>query len=205
MLTTRMLTTRMLRKRILRTRMLNKRPLGLMTPPYQPSLLRLLHSAMALLVPLAWFSGLLVYSLHDGRWGRLAWSPGGDWIDIHGMVGVLLWPPALLFALYALSLGRWRLNRPANAAGLLGLALAVGSGKLMNEDWLRSGQLEHFVDSLHLTAWLVVAVVLIWHVAAVLVRGGTALAASMFHLQLRVNDTPRHWPAQVGRWFRRTA
>jgi hypothetical protein len=186
-------------------RMVTKWRPGLMTPPYQPSLLRLLHGAMALLVPLAWLSGLLVYSLHDGRWGRLAWSPGGDWIDIHGTVGVLLWPPALVFVLYALSLGRWRLNRPANAAALLGLALAVVSGKLMAEDWLRSGQLEHVVYGLHLTAWLVVAVVLIWHAAAVLVRGGTALAASMLQVQLRANDTPKHWPAQVGRWFRRTA
>ena len=83
--------------------------------PYQPSLLRLLHGATALLVPLAWLTGLQVYQAHDGRFGRLPVSLPGGWIDIHGTVGVLLGPVALLFALYALTLGRPRLRQPANA------------------------------------------------------------------------------------------
>ncbi len=33
-------------------------------------------------------------------------------------------------------------TRP-NAAVLIGLLLAISSGKLMDEDWLRSGELEH--------------------------------------------------------------
>jgi cytochrome b561 len=79
---------------------------------YQPSLLRLLHGATALLVPLAWITGLLVYSSHDGRFGRLPFTIPGEWIDIHGTVGVLLWPIALLFGLYALTAGRARLHQP---------------------------------------------------------------------------------------------
>ena len=63
-------------------------------PPYQPSLLRLLHGATALLVPLTWCTGVLVYSAEDGRWGRLPFTLPGDWIDIHGTVGVALWPIA---------------------------------------------------------------------------------------------------------------
>jgi hypothetical protein len=109
---------------------------------------------MAAVVPLAWLSGLLVYSTRDGRWGQLPWHPGGDWVDIHGTVGVVLWPLALLFGLYALTLGRARLNKAPNAVALLALALAVVSGKLMNEDWLRTGQLDHVVYNLHLLAWL---------------------------------------------------
>jgi hypothetical protein len=171
--------------------------------PYQPSLLRLLHGAMLLLVPLAWLSGFAVYSNRDGRWGRLAWVIPGDWIDIHGTLGVLLWPLALLFALYALSLGRSRLNQAANAAALLALALAGGSGKLMNEDWLRTGQLDHLVYSVHLTAWLLIAAAVTWHLAAVLRRGGQLLASSIVQLQVRANDQPRHWPTQVITWFRR--
>jgi hypothetical protein len=159
---------------------------------------------MALLVPLAWLSGLIVYANHDGRWARLGWQVPGDWIDIHGTLGVLLWPLALLFGLYSLSLGRFRLNQAANAAALLALALAVGSGKLMNEDWLRSGQLDHVVYSVHLLAWLLIAAAVLWHAAAVVRRGGTALASSMFNLQLRSNDQPRHWPAQVRGWLRRS-
>ena len=114
-----------------------------MPRPYQPSLLRLLHGATALLVPLAWLTGLLVYSRYDGRFGRLPFTLPGEWIDIRGTVGVLLWPIALLFGLYALTACRARLRLPANAIALLALGLAVGSGKLMQEDWLRDGQVHH--------------------------------------------------------------
>ena len=172
--------------------------------PYQPSLLRLLHAAMIVLVPMAWLSGFLVYSNHDGRLGSLGWPVRGDWIDIHGTLGVLLWPLALLFGLYAISIGRARPNQAANAAALLGLALAVGSGKLMSEDWLRNGQLDQLVYSLHLLAWLLIAGAVSWHLAAVLRRGGRALASSMLQLQVRANDLPGHWPSQVKTWFRRS-
>ncbi len=174
------------------------------THPYQPSQLRLLHGAMAALVPLAWLSGLLVYSTRDGRWGQLPWQPGGDWIDIHGSIGVALWPLALLFALYAITLGRARLNQAPNAVALLALSLAVVSGKLMNEDWLRTGQLHHVVYDLHLLAWLLIAITVVWHLAGVFRRGGVALARSMFRLELRGHDRPRHWPSQWSNWFQRS-
>jgi len=171
--------------------------------PYQPSLLRLLHAAVVLLVPLAWLSGVMVYSLYDGRWGRLPWQPAGDWIDLQGTLGVLLWPLAALFACYALTLGRVRLRQSANAAALLGLALAVGSGKLMSEDWLRDGDLDHVIYDLHLLAWLLIAAAVLWHGLALLRRGGSALASSMFRLEVRSHDSPVQWPAQVLRWLRR--
>jgi hypothetical protein len=173
-----------------------------MPRPYQPSLLRLLHGATALLVPLTWLTGLVVYSTHDGRLGRLPFSLPGDWIDIHGTVGVLLWPVALLFGLYALTAGRGRLRQPANALALLALALAVGSGKLMDEHWLRNGQLHHLVYSVHLLAWLLIALAVILHVGAVLQRGGLPLARSMASVQLRPGDLPRHWWAQIRRSIR---
>jgi hypothetical protein len=172
-----------------------------MARPYQPSLLRLLHGATALLVPLAWLSGLIVYSRYDGRWGVLPLPTGGDWIDIHGTIGVLLWPVALLFGLYAVSLGCRRLRRPANAVVLLGLVLAVASGKLMNEDWLRQGQLHHTAYSLHLLAWLAIAGAVLWHAGGVLGRGGLPLAFSMFSLAVRPGDQPSQWLRQVGRFF----
>lgn len=159
---------------------------------------------MAALVPLAWLSGLLVYATHDGRWGHLPWQIGGDWIDIHGTVGVVLWPLALLFALYALTLGRARLNKAPNAVALCALALAVISGKLMNEDWLRSGELDHLVYDLHVLSWLLIAITVIWHLAGVLRRGGMALARSMFRFELRNNDHPWHWPMQWKRWLQRS-
>jgi hypothetical protein len=171
-------------------------------PPYQPSLLRLLHGAVALLLPMAWLSGLIVYANHDGRWGRLPWRLSGDWIDIHGTVGVLLWPLALLFVVYACSLGRSRLARVANAAPLLALTLAVGSGKLMNEDWLRNGQLDSPVYRVHVLAWLALAVVVPLHLLGGLRRGGPALLSSMVRLRTQARDQPRHWPGQIHAFFR---
>ncbi|MEB3360963.1 MAG: cytochrome b/b6 domain-containing protein [Synechococcaceae cyanobacterium] len=176
-----------------------------MKRPYQPSLLRLLHGATALLVPLAWLTGLQVYSNFDGRLGRLPFRLPGEWIDIHGTVGVLLWPIALLFGLYAVSAGRVRLRQPANALVLLALVLAVGSGKFMDEDWLRDGQFQHLAYSVHLLAWLLMALAVSSHLSAVLRRGGLALAGSMIQLRVRANDMPRHWPSQLIRGFRRSA
>jgi uncharacterized membrane protein YhaH (DUF805 family) len=158
--------------------------------PYQPVLLRLLHGAMVVFVPLAFLSGAVVFSNHDGRWWRLPMQLAGDWIDIHGTVGVVLWPLALLFAAYACTAGRARLSRAANAAALLALLIAVGSGKLMQEDWLRNGQLDQPIYHLHLLAWLLIAAMVAWHIGSVVARGGTRLAASMFQLTLRENDRP---------------
>ncbi len=168
-----------------------------MPRPYQPSLLRLLHALTALAVFAAWSSGVEVYSRYDGRWGRLPWQWPGEWIDIHGTVGVLLLPVAVLFALYAIGPGRSRLRQPANAAALAALALALGSGKLMQEDWLREGQLHHTVYSLHLCGWLLITAMVIWHVLSLLQRGGLPLAQSMFEPGWRTQDGPGQWPKQI--------
>ncbi|MEB3259920.1 MAG: cytochrome B [Cyanobacteriota bacterium] len=174
-----------------------------MPRPYQPSLLRLLHGATAVLVVGAWLSGFLVYNRFDGRWGRLPLAWSGDWIDLHGTVAVMLWPLALVFALYAVTLGQARLRQPANLIALLALALAVGSGKLMQEDWLEDGELGHGVYAVHLVAWLTVAGAVLSHVGAVLARGGRPLAASMASLEVRPRDQPRAWWGQIRRHFSR--
>lgn len=150
-----------------------------MPRPHQPLLLQLLHGLTALLVPLAWLSGLVVYSQYDGRWGRLPFTLPGDWVDVHGSFGALLWPVALLFGVYALGPGRWRLRQWGNALPLLALALALGSGKAMQEDWLREGQLHHLAYSLHLTAWLLLALAVAVHLVTLLRRGGWPLLLSM--------------------------
>ena len=174
-----------------------------MPRPYQPSLLRVLHGATALLVCGAWATGLMVYSQFDGRWGRLPVAFQGEWIDIHGTAGVVLWPIALLFVLYALTLGRARLRQPANAVALGALVLAVGSGKLMDENWLRQGDLGQGIYTVHLLAWLAVALAVAMHVGSVLRRGGMGLARSMASLQVRVQDRPGDWLHQLRRHFTR--
>lgn len=171
------------------------------TQPYQPSLLRLLHAAVALLVPLAWLSGLVVLLNHDKRLLTIPWQLPGDWVDIHGSIGALLWPVALVFAFYGLTLGRARLRHAANTAPLLLLGLAVVSGKLMDEDWLRDGELHHLAYKLHVLAWALLAVAVIWHGASALGRGGVPLVRSMVALTVRPNDGPRQWPAQFRRFW----
>lgn len=168
-----------------------------MARPYQPSLLRLLHGGTALLVFAAWASGLVVYSRFDGRWGRLPFTPPGEWIDIHGTAGVVLLVVAVLFGLYALTLGWRRLRRPANLLPLLALALAVGSGKLMQEDWLREGELSHAVYSVHLLAWLALGLAVLSHLGSLWQLGGPPLLRSMLSLRARVGDLPGDWPSQI--------
>ncbi len=174
-----------------------------MPRPYQPSLLRVLHGATAVLVGGAWATGLMVYSHFDGRWGRLPVAFPGEWIDIHGTAGVVLWPIALLFVLYAFTLGRARLRQPANAMVLGALVLAVGSGKLMDENWLRQGELDQGIYLVHLVAWLAVALAVMLHVGSVLRRGGVGLVRSMGSLQMRAKDFPGDWWGQIRRHFTR--
>jgi len=171
--------------------------------PYQPSLLRLLHGVTAFLVAGCWLSGLIVYSRYDGRWGRLPFSPAGDWIDLHGHTGFLLLPLGLVFAAYALTLGRARLKRTTNAMALGALALAVGTGKLMNGDWLQDGALQHLAYGLHLLAWLLIGLAVLLHVGEGLRLGGVPLLASMASTAVRTGDRPGDWPGQVRRWLKR--
>lgn len=172
-------------------------------PPYQPSLLRLLHGVTAVLVTGCWLSGLIVYSRYDGRWGRLPFTPAGNWIDLHGQVGWLLLPLGLAFAAYALTLGRPRLKRTTNAMALGALVLAVATGKLMDEDWLRDGVLHHLAYSLHLVAWLLIGLAVMVHVGDSLRLGGMPLLASMGSTNLRSGDLPGDWPAQIRRHLKR--
>ena len=173
-----------------------------MKAPYQPSLLRLLHGATGLLVAGAWLSGLVLLLTLDRRWGSLPLALPGEWVDLHGTVGVLLLPVALLFGLYACTLGRRRLQRFTNLVPLLALALAIGSGKLMDEDWLREGQLDHLVYSVHLSAWLLLAISVVLHLAGGLGRGGWPLLRSMAALGWRPNDAPAAWWGQLSRGIR---
>ncbi len=176
-----------------------------MARPYQPSLLRSLHGATALAVLGCWLSGLVVYSLHDGRWGRLPLQLPGDWIDIHGSLGVVLLPLALLLLAYALSKGRRQQQRPSNAIPLLALALAIGSGKAMQEDWLRNGQLHHLAYQLHLLAWLLMALAVLTHLWGGLQRGGWPLLRSMLSTSTRQGDHPGDWLRQLRRRQRQPA
>jgi hypothetical protein len=153
-------------------------------------------------VGLAWLSGLLVYNLFDRCWGSLPIRLPGEWIDLHGTVGVALLPLAVLFAVYAFSLGRRQLGRASNAVALAALALAIGTGKLMQEDWLRAGELHHLAYSLHLLAWVGMAAAVLIHLSGVMRRGGLPMLGSMVSIQTRKGDLPGDWPHQLRRFLR---
>jgi hypothetical protein len=171
-----------------------------MARAYQPSLLRLLHGGMAAVVVLCWFTGVGLYSQFDGRWGRLSLRIP-DVIDLHGSLGVALVLISCLFVPYAFTLGRWRLAQFSNAVALGALLLAVGSGLLMDEDWPRRGELHHWAYSLHLSAWLVLTLAVLFHLLGLWRRGGWALLGSMLSLGLRAGDAPAQWPDQLRRFF----
>lgn len=175
------------------------------TSPYQLSLLRSLHGATALVVLGCWLSGLVVFCRHDNRWGRLPLQLPGDWIDIHGSLGVVLLPLAVLLLAYALCKGRRVLQRPSNAIPLLALALAIGSGKAMQEHWLRNGELHHLAYQLHLLAWLLLALAVLIHLWGSWHRGGWPLLRSMLSTRTRPGDRPADWPAQLRRRQRQPA
>lgn len=167
--------------------------------PYQPSLLRLLHAATGVLVASAWITGLAVLLTLDRRWGTLPFPLPGEWVDIHGTAGVVLLPVAVLFLIYAVTVGRARLRRFTNLVPLLALVLAIGSGKLMDEDWLREGQLDHLVYRVHLGAWFLLALTVVLHLLGTLSRGGLPMVASMAQLGWRPNDSPAAWWGQLRR------
>ncbi|MEI6828655.1 MAG: cytochrome b/b6 domain-containing protein [Synechococcaceae cyanobacterium ELA445] len=173
-----------------------------MARPYQPSLLRLLHGGTAALVAITWLSGLLIYNRYDGRWGRLPFPIGGDWIDLHGSAGSVLLPIAVLLGLYALSLGLRQLRRPSNAIALGALVLAIGTGLQMEGDWVEEGQLGHLIYSLHLGSWVLLTLAVAAHLGGVLKQGGWGLAGSMFSRRVKGGDWPWHWPSQLLRRFR---
>jgi hypothetical protein len=79
----------------------------------------------------------------------------------------------------------------------------VATGKLMNEDWLRNGELHHLAYGLHLLAWLLIGLAVLLHVGESLRLGGVPLLASMASTAMRTGDRPGDWPAPVQRWLTR--
>ncbi|NJR50025.1 MAG: cytochrome b/b6 domain-containing protein [Leptolyngbyaceae cyanobacterium CSU_1_3] len=186
--------------------------------PYQPSLLRLLHGIYSILVLLSLVTGFWVYNTFDGRFGRLSLPRINPIIDIHGTIALcfLLFTP--LFVAYSIAIGYRRLlqlnslNRLANVGspiwwhtlqrlvntGMIFASLfALGTGKLMQESWLPSGELEHTAYLLHLGAWAVLSLSLGLHLLMSAKVGGLPLLLSMVNLNYRAEDSPKLWLQKI--------
>jgi cytochrome b subunit of formate dehydrogenase len=182
--------------------------------PYQPALLRILHSFAAVLTVLALLSGFLVYNTYDKRWGSFALPTLGDIQGIHGTIALtfLLFLP--LFALYSFHLGDRRLvqeqslshlkrlgetvwwvsgHRFANTLMLIAVTVAVVTGRMMKEEWLPAGEINRSWYLAHLGAWVGVLISLALHLLTGAKVGGVPLLRSMFNWKIREGDTPSSW------------
>jgi hypothetical protein len=182
--------------------------------PYQPILLRVLHSLIALLVLAALVSGFWVYNTYDRRWGGLALPKLEDIQGIHGTIALTFLLLLPVFAIYSFHLGYRRLvqaeslanlkqpgrpiwwialHRLANTLMLLAAAIAVITGRMMKEEWLPAGELNHQAYLAHLGAWGLMIFSIAMHVLLGAKVGGMPLLASVLKWQVRPEDTPRSW------------
>lgn len=182
--------------------------------PYQPSLLRLLHGTIAVLTFLAIISGFWVYDTYDQRWGGLGLPRLEDIQGIHGTLALAFFLLLPFFALYSFHLGYRRLfpeqsftqlkqvgqpiwwlylQRLINTLILLLATFAALTGRMMKEEWLPAGEMDHWWYLAHLLAWLGVLITVALHLLLGVKVGGIPLLVSMFRWGIRQNDQPRFW------------
>ncbi|MBD2296578.1 cytochrome b/b6 domain-containing protein [Anabaena sphaerica FACHB-251] len=190
--------------------------------PYQPLLLRILHGFSGILVIAAIITGFLVYNTFDKRFGKIPIPKIDPIQDIHGTAGLffLLLLPA--FALYSFHAGQKRLLQPdslqkltefgkpiwwvslqrlANTMMLIASVLAVISGRMMKEEWLPIGELDHIWYYCHLIAWVIMVCCLAIHLLMSSKVGGAPLLLSMLSWKFRSEDDPRNWYSRLHSWL----
>lgn len=184
------------------------------TAPYQPILLRLLHSAIAVLVFGALITGFMVYDRYDKRFGTLNLPIIRDTQGIHGTIALAFLCLLPLFAIYCFHIGDRRLiqkeslkqlqevgkpiwwislQRLANSLLLLSATFAVITGRMMQEEWLPTGEFNHVWYIGHLIAWLLMIVSIAIHLLMSAKVGGLPLLLSIYNWKIRPEDMPKFW------------
>jgi hypothetical protein len=192
--------------------------------PYQPLVFRLLHGISALLAIAAIITGFWVYSTYDGRWGRIPLPRIPDIIGIHGTIALTFLIVIPTFAIYSFHAGQKRLIQPdsftqlqqvgkpiwwyslqriTNTLMLLAATFSVITGRMMKEEWLPQGELNHIWYFLHLTAWVVIICCLAIHLLMSAKVGGLPLLLSVLDTKFNPEDSPKHWLDRVRTWLRR--
>jgi hypothetical protein len=188
---------------------------------YQPFLLRILHGINGILAIAAMITGFLVYNTFDGRFGKILIPRIEAIIDIHGTFAVFFLAAFPALALYSFHAGNKRLlqqdsleklaevgkpiwwvslQRIANTLMLLASILAIVSGRMMKEEWLPTGELNHTWYYLHLSAWVLIVCCLAIHILMSSKMGGFPLLVSMLLLKVRPEDSPSQWLNRVRNW-----
>ncbi|MFN7715640.1 MAG: cytochrome b/b6 domain-containing protein [Pseudanabaenaceae cyanobacterium] len=184
------------------------------THPYQPVLLRILHGTIALLVIAALISGFWIYNTYDKRWGSLPLPTLADIQGIHGTIALIFLLFLPVFALYSFHIGYRRLvqgqslrqlkevgkpiwwislQRLVNTLMLVATTFAVITGRMMKEEWLPAGQINHQWYLGHLAAWLIMLISLALHLLMGAKVGGIPLLTSMVSWRVQSNDIPTAW------------
>ncbi len=184
------------------------------TVPYQPVLLRLLHSAIALLVFGAIITGFMVYDRYDKRFGTLNLPIVRDTQGLHGTIALTFLIALPIFALYCFHIGSRRLVQPqslqhlqevgkpiwwislqrlTNTVMLLSGTLAVITGRMMQEEWLPSKELNQPWYIGHLIAWLLMILSIAMHLLMSARVGGLPLLLSIYNWKIHAEDMPNTW------------
>ncbi len=184
------------------------------TSPYQPVLLRLLHSAIALLVFAALITGFMVYDRYDKRFGTLNLPIVPNTQGIHGAIALAFLLLLPIFGIYCFHIGDRRLvqkqslrhlkeiglpiwwisiQRLTNTLILLSATFAVITGRMMQEQWLPSEELNHAWYIGHLAAWVCMIIGIAMHILMSAKVGGLPLLLSIYKWQIRAEDTPKSW------------
>ncbi|NJK63883.1 MAG: cytochrome b/b6 domain-containing protein [Synechococcaceae cyanobacterium SM2_3_1] len=190
--------------------------------PYQPLLLRILHGLTGLFLIFAILTAFWTYNTYDGRWGRIPLPYYEDSESLHGtfaLYTLLIFPFFMIYACHQgqkklwqpdslsklLQVGRpiwwYTLSRISNTLSLLALTFALFSGKMMDEDWLPEGELDHFWYYAHLWSWVIMVSSVVWHILMNAKIGGLPFLLSIFRLRFRDHDHPSHWSHHISQWL----
>jgi hypothetical protein len=190
--------------------------------PYQPLIFRILHGISGILGIGAIISGFLVYNTFDKRFGYIPIPKINPIQDIHGTLAVFFLILLPFFAVYSFHAGKRRLLQPdsiqnltqfgkpiwwislqrlVNTKMLLAAVLAVVSGRMMKEEWLPLGELDHVWYYAHLIAWVIIIFCLAIHVLMSAKVGGAPLLLSILSWKFRPEDSSTNWYSRLCVWL----
>lgn len=84
---------------------------------------------------------------------------------------------------------------------LIASVLAVTSGRMMKEEWLPIGELDHIWYSFHLIAWVIMVCCLAIHILMSTKVGGAPLLLSMMSWKFRPEESPKNWYSRFRIWL----
>ncbi|MGI0482303.1 cytochrome b/b6 domain-containing protein [Geminocystis sp. CENA526] len=185
------------------------------TKPYQPLILRIIHNIQGIMIIMAIITAFWTYNTYDGRFGKISLLPPWEEIEgIHGTFGLftlLIFP---IFVVYVIHRGNkkiiqsntlnqlklvnkpiwwYSLHRLTNTLIIFALTFAVFTGKMMDENWLPEGELNHFWYYLHLISLILMVFMIGSHLLMNVKIGNYPLILSMLDAQIREKDSYNLW------------